>query len=255
MKSALGLAPDQLYSIDSNTGQQYWDPKSDIGRLIGGAAYGERQAQATEDPDKDTTYKMTADGIIDAQEKELLSEIWDVKFYDQGMQTLNTNPSAAQDLRDFTTNNIARDYGINPVDLETLAEQAFTNEGLGIYGRIVTDSYNTLVANGLTPEDAYKVTSNPEFVDSLIEQFPNYELLENIKPDEIDTLKEALDLELKMVHYDTSWLNGIPVEVTSIFGPSITDETDENWFTNSKTFGDVYVDANTRMTETWDNIV
>ena len=243
----LGLGSDP-------SGNTIVDPETPLGSLIMGGLYGAQQAQATEDPGKDTTYKMTADGTIDPLEKELLSEIWGVKFYNEGMQTLNTNPSAAQDLRDFTINNISSDYGIDPTALGTLAQQAFTDEGLGVYGEIVTSSYNTLVENGLTPEDAYKVTSNPEFIDSVLTQFPNYELLENIKPDEMDRLREALDLELKMVHYDTSWLNGIEIDVTSIFGPSRTDETMENWFTNSKTFGDVYVDATTRAQQAWDNL-
>tara|TARA_R100000700_G_scaffold30473_1_gene37462 strand:+ start:56 stop:1897 length:1842 start_codon:yes stop_codon:yes gene_type:complete len=239
---------------DPTTGSTTVDLETPLGSLIGAGIYGARQAQATEDADKDTTYKMTADGTIDPLEKELLSEIWGVSFSNQGMQTLNTNPSAAQDLRDFTVNNISSDYGIDPTALETLGEQAFFNEGLGVYGRIVTDSYSTLVENGLTPEDAYKVTSNPEFIDSILTQFPNYELLENIKPDEMDRLKEALDLELKMVHYDTSWLNGIEIDVTSIFGPSRTDETMTNWFTDSKTFGNVYVPATVRAKEEWDNL-
>ena len=258
-ESILGLG------TDPTTGSTIVDPETPLGSLIMGGLYGAQQAEATEDANKDTTYKMTADGIIDPQEKELLSEIWGVKFYDQGMQTVDDNVSGANDLRDFTLSNIARDYGIDPTSLTALAAQSLElspeqlnelglDRTLGIYGEFVIGSYNTLVANGLTPEDAYKVTSNPEFVDSVLTQFPNYELLENIKPDEIDTLKEGLDLQLKMIHLDTSWLNGIPVDVTSVFGPSITDETDENWFTNSKTFGDVYVDANTRMTETWDNM-
>ena len=157
-ESILGLGTDPL-------GNTSVDPETPLGSLIMGGLYGAQQAEATEDANKDTTYKMTADGIIDPQEKELLSEIWGVKFYDQGMQTVDDNVSGANDLRDFTLSNIARDYGIDPTSLTALAAQSLElspeqlnelglDRTLGIYGEFVIGSYNTLVAEikGVTLE-------------------------------------------------------------------------------------------------------